>query len=187
MHNGSWPDFHLTGASTNAIDKGTTALPASLTALLNEFGVLDYQNGAAYDIGRYEGGFLLLAAPISQAVYPGGTVHYILSLYPPDIPYSVNLSVTNPSPSLILSLSTEVLTGAQVSTLTVTVTHTPLVMPGVLYNLPITGAGSGFTNTTAPGLLVGGTRHYLPIIWKNLGSMAIQRGVYFQGPYNIAN
>jgi hypothetical protein len=54
LHDGSWPDFRLTPASTNAIDKGTTALPASLATLLNAFGVADPHCGPAHDIGRYE-------------------------------------------------------------------------------------------------------------------------------------
>jgi hypothetical protein len=54
LYDGSWPDLHLTTASTNAIDRGASALPASLTALLNHFGLYDAPCGTAYDIGRYE-------------------------------------------------------------------------------------------------------------------------------------
>jgi hypothetical protein len=166
MQDGSWPDFHLTSDSANAIDRGTTSLPTSLSTLLEKFSVVDYQIGSAYDIGRYEAGFLLLAAPISRAIDPGSTAYYTLSLYPPDIPYSVNLSASSPSPNLILSLSKGVITGGQDSILSVTAPHTPRGMPGVWYDLRITGTGSGFSDTTTPGLLVGGTRTYLPIIWK---------------------
>ena len=166
LYDGSWPDFHLTEASVNAIDMGTTALPASLTALLNEFGVEDFQIGQSYDIGRYEAGFVLLAVPSSQAIEPGGTAYYTLSLYPPDVLYSVNLSVTNPSPDLTLSLSPSTITGTEVAILTVTDSHPNPVMPGIWYLLPITGTGSGFTDTTNLGLLVGGARCYLPILFK---------------------
>ncbi|MBU1880081.1 MAG: right-handed parallel beta-helix repeat-containing protein, partial [Chloroflexi bacterium] len=54
LHDGSWPDFHLTPASANAIDLGATVLPPSLTTLLNTFAVADPRCGPAYDIGRYE-------------------------------------------------------------------------------------------------------------------------------------
>ncbi len=50
----SWPDFHLTSASTNAIDRGTAGLPTSLSALLTAFSIADPQSGSAFDIGRYE-------------------------------------------------------------------------------------------------------------------------------------
>jgi hypothetical protein len=53
LHDGSWPDFHLTSASTHALNRGAS-LPASLSTLLNAFGAGDAQWGAAYDIGRYE-------------------------------------------------------------------------------------------------------------------------------------
>ncbi len=51
---GSWPDFHLTSDSLNAIDLGTDDLPGSLVQLLAQFGVADKWDGPALDIGRYE-------------------------------------------------------------------------------------------------------------------------------------
>ena len=66
LFDGSWPDFHLTSASANALDRGTTALPDSLIALLDAFEVTDFRRGQAYDIGRYEGGFAVLASPAVQ-------------------------------------------------------------------------------------------------------------------------
>jgi hypothetical protein len=137
-----------------------------MTTLLDAFGVNDYQIGSAYDIGRYEGGFLLRAAPISQAIEPGSTTYYTLSLYPPDLPYSVNLTATKPSPDLNLSLSPSAISGADVAVLTVTDTHPSPLMPGIWYTLPLTGTGSGFSDTTYPRLLVGGVRCYLPIMRK---------------------
>ena len=65
-----------------------TALPASLTALLVKFNVDDYLWGAALDIGRYEAGYQLLAAPVAQRIEPGGTAQFTLSLYPSDVPFS---------------------------------------------------------------------------------------------------
>ena len=53
-YDGSWPDFHITAASVNAVDRGTADLPASLTRLLTAFGIDDVRFGSALDIGRYE-------------------------------------------------------------------------------------------------------------------------------------
>jgi hypothetical protein len=150
LHDGSWPDFHLTAASTDAIDQGATTLPASLTSLLEAFGVFDYHSGSAYDIGRYEAGFLLLAAPNSQAMDPGSTVHYILSLYPTDLPHTITLSAVSPSPYLTLNLSPAVLTGAQIATLTVSDTHAGPLLPGIWYILPITALAQAAVSPTLP-------------------------------------
>jgi len=167
LHDNSWPDFHLTSASANAIDHGTSTLPTSLIALLDEFGVTDYHLGSAFDIGRYEAGFWILAVPTSQGVNPGGTVNYSLRLFPSDTPYVVNLSYVNPLPNyLTLNLSQLVISGAQVATLTVTDNHQGPLMPGEFYLLPFTGIGNGFTITTNLGLLVGGVSVTLPIIRK---------------------
>jgi hypothetical protein len=164
LYDGSWPDFHLTSASTNAIDQGTTVLPASLTALITAFGVEDHHWGTAFDIGRYEGGFILLAVPVSQAVEPGGTVSYTLSLYPVDLPHAVTLGALSPSPELTLDLSPTSITGAGEATLTVTDNHGGPSLPGLWYNLPISGQGGGFTHTVDLGLLVGGVRVHLPVV-----------------------
>jgi len=162
MHDGSWPDVHLTPASANAIDRGTAALPASLTTLLAAFAVDDPHWGAAFDIGRYEGGWTLLADPSAQAIDPGGTAHYRLRLYPPDLPYAVTLAVTSPAASLAVALSPTSLTSGMTATLTVTDTHTGGMQPGLWYTVPIAGSGGGFAGAGNVGLLVGGMRVYLP-------------------------
>ncbi len=167
LFDSSWPDFHLTAASTNAIDRGTTALPASLTALLAQFGVDDPHWGAAYDIGRYEGGFALVAQPPAQAIAPGGTARYAVTLYPPDLPHTVTLSAASPSPSLTLVLSPTVLAAGEVATLVITDTHTGPLLPGVWYTIPIAAAGGGFTQEASVRLLVGGARVYLPLMFRN--------------------
>jgi hypothetical protein len=166
LHDGSWPDFHLTTGSTSAIDRGITTLPASLMALLSAFGVDDYHWGAAYDIGRYEAGFILRTTPATQAIGPGGTANYILSLYPPDLPLDITLLPPIPPPNLTISLSPTILTGAQVATLTITSTHAGPLLTGLWYSLPITGSGSGFTYTINVNLLVGGTRIYMPVMQR---------------------
>ncbi len=165
LFDGSWPDFHLTAASTNAIDRGTTALPASLVALLVQFGVNDWRWGAAYDIGRYEGGFILQATPSAHAMNPGGIATYTLRLEPPDLPHTVTLTIASPSPSLAVSLSSAILVPS--SSVTLTVAHDGSPANGVWYTLPITGAGGGFTRTASVRLLVGGARVYLPVTLRS--------------------
>ncbi len=160
----SWPDLHLTSASALAIDKGSNALPTSLTALLSEFGVSDPHWGSAYDIGRYEAGFALLAQPPAQAIRPGQTARYSLSLQPPALPHPVTLTVASPSPSLTLALNPLVLAPGASATLTVTDTHAITLQLSLWYNLPITATGGGFTQTSSVELLIGGRRVYLPLV-----------------------
>jgi hypothetical protein len=167
LHDGSWPDLHLTAVSVNAIDRGTTALPTSLVALLTKFGVDDWHSGTAYDIGRYEGGFALQAVPSAQAVNPGGTATYALHLDPPDLPHAVTLTVASPLPSLTVTLSSTSLAPGGSVTLTLTDSHTgTTLLPGLWYTTPITGIGGGFTQTASVHLLVGGASIYLPVVFK---------------------
>ncbi len=166
LHDGSWPDFHLTPASTNAIDRGTTALPDSLVTLLDTFDVDDFHWGTALDVGRYEAGFAVLATPSAQAVDPGGVAHYDLRLHPTDLPHTVTLAAASPSPLLTLVLSPTVVTSDTLVTLTVTDNHTGTLLTGLEYTIPITATGGGFTHTASVGLLVGGVRVYLPLIMK---------------------
>jgi hypothetical protein len=167
LYDGSWPDLHLTTASANAIDKGVVTLPDSLAALMQKFGVFDPYEGAAYDIGRFEAGFAIQTNPSTAAVEPGGVAHYTLSLYPSDLPYPVTLNVSNPSPSLVVSLEPVVITYDTMATLTVTDTHTgPVLLPGLWYIINIRGDGAGFTSDSSVHLLVGGARFYLPGMMK---------------------
>ena len=161
LHDGSWPDFHLASESILSIDRGVSALPASLTALLMKYNVDDYVWGATLDIGRYEAGYQLLATPTAQGIEPGGTAQYSLSLYPADVPFTVSLSVNEPSPSLEITLSSPILTASTPVTLTVTHDGTGGTQ---MYTLTITGTGAGFIRTAQVGLLVGGTRVYLPVL-----------------------
>ena len=166
LHDGSWPDFHLTSASLLAIDQGTDSLPASLVDLLETYSIRDYLSGSAYDIGRYEAGHLLLASPTSQAVESGGTVTYTLSLYPVDLPYPVALSADSPSPGMALNLSDPTLSGMQPVTLAVSHLDPGAAPPGRWYTIPVTGSGGGFTHTVDLHLLIDGARLYLPVVHR---------------------
>lgn len=167
LFDGSWPDFHLTTASTNVMDRGTTQLPASLVALLTQFDVPDPHWGAAYDIGRYEAGFALLVQPFSRAITPGGTAQYAINLYPPDLPHKVTLNVASPSSLIMVTLDPTVLAAGENTVLTVKDMHTGTLVPGLWSTIPITGVGGGFTQTTSARLLVGGERIYLPLTFRN--------------------
>lgn len=168
LFDGSWPDFRLTAASENAIDRGTTDLPDSLEALLDAFDVADFRQGDAYDIGRYEAGFALLADPPFHLVAPGGEASYALRLHPPDFPHTVTLTVTSPSPYLSTVLSSQALAPSTVETLTIIDSHSGLpTLPALTYTVPITATGCGFTGATSVRLFVGGARLYLPVILRS--------------------
>jgi hypothetical protein len=54
------------------------------------------------------------------------------------------------------------------ATLTVTDTHSAgLPWPDIWYHVPITATGGGVTQTTSVGLLVGGTRVYVPVVLRS--------------------
>jgi hypothetical protein len=130
--------------------------------------VADIRRGQAYDIGWDEGGTALLASPDNQIVDPGGEAYYALRLDRPDWALPLSLTATSPSPWLDVSLSSPIITAAEVVTLTVSDGHTePTILPALTYVVPITATSPGFTATTSVRLAVGGARIYLPIDLKN--------------------
>lgn len=158
------PSFHLTAQSMAAIDKGMAALPASLTRLLTNFHLTDPHWGAAFDIGRYEAGFVIQLQSATNAMAPGGTLHYQLSLVPADLPYPVTLTVAAATPALQLELDAPTL-NAQIPN-TLTVTHDGnSATSNYWYTVWITGENQ-FAYTTSVRLLVGGSQSYLPILLK---------------------
>ena len=165
LFDGSWPNFHFTAASENALDKGTTLLPDSLVKLLEDFDVTDFRRGDAFDIGRYEGGFTLLINPSTQFISPGGVARYELSLYPSDLPYPVTLEVTSPSPDLTTTLSSPTLTADSTVTLTVTNKQMDLSLPAQFYTVSLTATGGGFMAVSSVNLVVNGTPIYLPMFY----------------------
>jgi hypothetical protein len=158
------PDFHLTAASDRTIDKGTTELPDSLQALLETFGVMDWQQGNALDIGRYEAGFLLSPSPTSRALLPGGTTYSALRIHPVDLPYAVTLTAASPSPRLVVSLDPTVLTPPAQAMMVIRDTGKgPSPLPGTWHTVPITGSGGGFVASSSVRLLLGGAQVFLPV------------------------
>jgi hypothetical protein len=70
------------------------------------------------------------------------------------------------SPSLALTLSPAAIASGAVATLALTDIHAGTLLPGLWYSVAITGTGGGITQTTHVGLLVGGTRVWLPVILR---------------------
>ena len=132
-------------------------------------GINDDYAGAAPDIGAFEYqsyGFTLNALPPARAIAPGGVATYIIEVQPTGgFSSTVALEVTYLSPSLTLQLDPMDLTPPAYATLTITDSHSGSeLLPGLWYTIPITATGGGVTQLTSVGLLVGGTRIYLPIV-----------------------
>ena len=133
-------------------------------------GINDDYLGSAPDIGthEYEGfGFTLSAIPNSHAIRPGGTAVYTLSLQSRGgFTDTVQLTVSNPSPDLIVNLvADQAVPPAQV-TLTITDTHVAALPVGLLYTIPITATSGDLTHRINIYLLVGGMQVYLPLVYK---------------------
>jgi hypothetical protein len=170
LHDGSWPDFRLTASSTNAIDRGTAALPASLAALLDAFDVDGSHWGHAFDIGafEYELGFGLSADLSFRAMDPGGTVTYVIEVAPVGgFADAVTLVVASSSPSLVLSLAPTIIHPPGSAILTVADTHVGAPLPGVWHTVSITGTGGGFAQSMSVKVLVGGSRAYFPLVARS--------------------
>ncbi len=119
------------------------------------------------DSGQAIQGFDLNANPVAQAIDPSDVATYSLILQPNGgFGQAVTLTTTSPSGNLVVSLSPKVITPPGQVMLVVTDTHVGAVMPGLWSSVPITATGGGITQTTAVGLLVGGMRAYLPLIFK---------------------
>lgn len=161
---GSWPDFHLTSASSNAMDKGTASLPGSLVALLIKYGIMDRMDGTAMDIGRYESGVTLLATPISQAIDPGDAALFTLSLFPDDTPYTLTLSAVSPSPDLIAHFENATISSSD--TIRLTITDVNGSNRTQWYAIPVSISGNGFSSSTSVNVLVGGAHWLFPLVIK---------------------
>ena len=126
--------------------------------------------GTAPDIGafEYEGyGFTLIADPSSRAIAPGGVATYTIGVQPVGgFSGTVGLVAASPSPSLALTLSPAAIAPGAVAALTLADAHAGTLLPGLWYSVAITGTGGGVTQTTSVGLLVGGTRVWLPVILR---------------------
>jgi hypothetical protein len=144
----SWPDFHLTSASNNALDMGSAVLPNSLTYLLYKYQIIDYHRGQAFDIGRFEGGFSLHSSPVLQPVHVGNSAQYFLRIDPINYPGQVAITAFSTLPLDKISLSSPVFSNQQAITLTIEVNSMEAFLPQTLYAINIEATGDGFTDTT---------------------------------------
>jgi hypothetical protein len=170
LDDGSWPDFHLTASSTNAIDRGSAALPASLVALLDAFDMEDPRWGRAFDIGasEYECGFGLSADLSFRGMDPGGTVTYAIEVVPVGgFTGAVTLVAASSSPDLVLNLAPTIIHPPGSAILTVTDAHAGDPLPGVWRTVSITGTGGGFAQSTSVKVLVGGSRTIFPLVGES--------------------
>jgi hypothetical protein len=166
-HDNSWPNFHITAASVNLLDKGRPTLPTSLTDLLNTFAVEDFKDGGFFDIGRYElENFILVADVPSQQISAGERALYQLRLLPDYTAFPVTLQPLSPPANLTLRLSPTTITGGEWATLAVTSTHATTPKPGQWYTLSVIANGDGISKTKTLRLLVGGEQHFIPIALK---------------------
>jgi hypothetical protein len=178
------PDF------TDALAGDYTLAPSSdlIDAGLVIPGINDDYAGAAPDIGAYEYeadyGFTLSVDPPSQGIAPGGVATYTVAVVPVGgFTETVALVTASPSPSLTVSLAPASLELPGQATLRVTDTHTgPSLLPGLYHTIPVTGTGGGVTQTVHAGLLVGGTRLYLPLVLRDAGSLAVWGGAVQLAP-----
>jgi len=133
-------------------------------------GINDSYLGGAPDIGafEYEGyGFSLSAIPTKQAIQPGGSAVYTLSLESRGgFGDTVQLTVSNPSPDLIVNLDADqAVPPAQVA-LTITDIHVAPIPVGLFYTIPITATSGDLIQGINIYLLVGGRQVYLPLAYK---------------------
>jgi hypothetical protein len=111
-------------------------------------------------------GWALKVIPTSRAIDPGGVATYTVSVQAvvSNGPFIlVDLVAASPSPYLTLHLAPTQIMVPGHATLTVTDTHSgTMLLPGLWYDVPITGT-SDLTQTVTARLLVGGVRIYLPL------------------------
>ena len=145
------------GPASDLIDRG-----AIIPGINDEF------VGSAPDIGAFEysvHGFILAVTPPTLAISPGDvTTAAVGAQYIGGFSATVHLAATSPSQSLALELHPQVITPAAQAILTLTDYHSGTVLPGLWHTVSITGTGGGVTRTARLGVLVGGTRIYLPLI-----------------------
>ena len=112
-------------------------------------------------------GFTLSAIPNRRAIQPGGTAVYNLLLQAQGgFADTVQLTVSNPSPDLLVSLDADqAVPPAQVA-LTITDIHVAPIPVGLFYTIPITATSGDLIQGINIYLLVGGRQVYLPLAYK---------------------
>jgi hypothetical protein len=111
--------------------------------------------------------FTVSANPIGRAIDAGGVAVYQLR-FDKSAAFTSPLTVTagNPSPSLTVKLSQEIVSPPITITLSITDAH-PNSSPPIWYSIPITAAGGNVTHHTSVNLLINGLKVYLPSAQRN--------------------
>lgn len=143
--------------------------------LVSAFGQLEGSDFEAVDVsslrvdpnsGQVLSDFTLNTVPGVRAIDPGETTNYQLSLAARgNWSGTVTVTASSPSPNIAVRLSEAMVSVPGVVTLAVTDTH-PIGSPGTWYTLPITAMGSSVMHVANVGLLIGGTKTYLPIVLR---------------------
>jgi len=115
----------------------------------------------------------LRVAPASRVISPGGVATHTVSVQADGGGIAmVSLVAVSPSPNLTLQLTPTQVVPPSHATLTVTDTHPGTVLlPGVWYDVPITGT-NGLTETVYARLLVGGARIHLSLVLREWSPLA---------------
>ena len=124
--------------------------------------------GASPDIGALEvaePGFSLQVLPAAQAIWPGETAQYSVTVTgDPGFSGQVSLEYSTPAVDLLFVLAPQTLSAGQTATLTITDQHSPPVLPGIVVQIAVTATQTSIVEFAGVDLLIGGTRTYLPVI-----------------------
>jgi hypothetical protein len=129
--------------------------------------------GSGPDIGAFEyqgHGFSLTTEPDAQAIGPGETAVYEVQVVPVGSFVADVALVQGPAPpSAAVSLAPKEVAPGGKATLAITDTHSgSSLMPGLFHTITITATGDGVVRNATVGMLVYGSRMYLPTAVKGL-------------------
>ncbi len=131
-------------------------------------GDLFYIQNLTTILQNYVPSFTLEVIPSAQIIHPGDVATYSIQIEPTNgFTQTVTVTATGISPDVAADLWPVTITPPGTTTLTLTDLHTePSLMPGEWYVIPITATGGDITKTTNAILLVGGSRSYMPVIFR---------------------
>jgi hypothetical protein len=126
--------------------------------------------GIGSDQGAFEfqvSGFILETSPDNLALNPGASAQVQVEILGvSEFGELVALQTGASPPDLVFSFDLTAGVPPFTSTLTITSTDSPPLQPGNFYSVPIIGAGGNITVTVNLGILVGGWKTYLPVVYS---------------------
>ncbi|MCP4357909.1 MAG: hypothetical protein GY796_07840, partial [Chloroflexi bacterium] len=112
-------------------------------------------------------GFSITVTPDSQTIKASESADYAIQIQPSGgFTKTVNLSATNPSSELDVTLSSTAITPPGGAILTLTDLHTPSFTDGIWYDIMVTATGDNISHTARVELFVNTKQLYLPVIQK---------------------